>query len=149
MMGGFSLRSGGSVVLLLAGCGGGSTGEAVDPHHPTPTCAAGTIPSEAGDCFPAGKQANGCAAGEVAATEGSCVPAGIAPDGCAAGFEPDPVDGCRAIFPSAPCGKGLFALPGETSCHEVSPCAPGQWGDAPIDAATSYVDGSYAGTSDG
>jgi hypothetical protein len=43
-----------------------------------------------------------------------------------------------------------MAVPGETACREVAPCAPGTWGDIPVDGSTEYVDGAYGGAdSDG
>jgi hypothetical protein len=38
-----------------------------------------------------------------------------------------------------------MAVPGETACRPVMPCAQGRWGDIPVDGATEHVDGSYAG----
>jgi hypothetical protein len=43
-----------------------------------------------------------------------------------------------------------MAVPGEVECREVAPCAPGTWGDIPVDDTTQFVDIAYAGTdSDG
>jgi hypothetical protein len=42
-----------------------------------------------------------------------------------------------------------MAVPGETTCHEVAPCMDGTWGDIPVESNTQFVDGSFAGTSDG
>ncbi|HZO11776.1 MAG TPA: hypothetical protein VFB62_00905 [Polyangiaceae bacterium] len=38
-----------------------------------------------------------------------------------------------------------MAIPGERACHAVMACANGTWGDIPVDPATLYVNGSYAG----
>lgn len=43
-----------------------------------------------------------------------------------------------------------MATPGDTECHAVMDCAPGRWGNIPVDATSEYVDASYAdGDSDG
>jgi hypothetical protein len=43
-----------------------------------------------------------------------------------------------------------MAVPGETRCRAVAPCAPGTFGDIPVEATNEYVDASYPGTdSDG
>ena len=76
--------------------------------------------------------------------DGACIPAGVPPDGCAAGFIHDGNDGCEPVLPSEPCGPGLMAIPGETACREVAPCAAGVWGDIPVESDTEYVDASYA-----
>jgi hypothetical protein len=49
------------------------------------------------------------------------------------------------VLPATACGPGTFAVPGETECHEVAPCAPGTWGDIAIAADTMHVDASYLG----
>jgi hypothetical protein len=90
-----------------------------------------------------------CAPGEARADDGHCEPAGIPPALCGTGFTPDGDRGCSVVLPADPCGPGQMAVPGETSCHDVAPCADGQWGDIPVDATTQYVDGSFSGTSDG
>ncbi len=69
---------------------------------------------------------------------------GVPSDGCAQGFEPDGDHGCTPVLPQ-PCPPGLMAVPGETECRPVAPCADGTWGDIPVDGNTQYVDGSYAG----
>jgi hypothetical protein len=54
------------------------------------------------------------------------------------------------VLPAEPCGEGLMAVPGETSCREVAPCGEGRWGAIAVDASTQFVDGSYPGVdSDG
>jgi hypothetical protein len=79
-----------------------------------------------------------------------CIEAGVPPDGCSAGFDHDGNGGCVARLPSERCADGLMAVPGETACRPVMPCAPGKWGDIPIDATTLHVDASYVGgASDG
>jgi hypothetical protein len=77
-------------------------------------------------------------------------PAGVPPDGCAEGFISDKAGGCIAVLPDGACAVGTLAIPGETECRPVAPCGPSRWGDAPIDGATQFVDGSYnGGLSDG
>ncbi|HZU84896.1 MAG TPA: hypothetical protein VE987_18320, partial [Polyangiaceae bacterium] len=66
--------------------------------------------------------ATGCNPGELALDDGGCQPAGIPPGMCAMGFMPDGNGGCLAILPP-PCQKGQMAVPGDTSCHDVAPCA--------------------------
>src|SRR5207237_4355449 len=70
-------------------------------------------------------------------------------DACGAGFVSDGARGCRAVLPAAACAFGLLAVPGETACHEVAPCGAAPWGDIPVEATTQYVDGAFAGASDG
>ena len=103
-----------------------------------------------GTCVPAGLPTGGCAPGEVSDEAHGCQPAGVPPASCGQGFEADGEDGCRPILPELPCASGTLAWPGETSCHEVAPCADGIWGDIPVEASTEHVDGSYGGAdSDG
>ncbi len=109
-----------SLVGLASGCGGGD--EVVQPT-PQPTC---------------GEH-------EVALPDGSCIRPGVPLDGCAAGFEHDGAYGCNPILPADPCPPGLMAVPGEVACRPVMECGTGRWGDLPVDEATTYVDGSYAG----
>src|SRR5688572_26247332 len=91
------------VVMLVSGCGED----------------AATSPPKGGDAGVGGEGgAAGCAPGERPLEEGGCQPAGVPADGCGVGFEPNDVGGCDAVMPEQPCGPGLFALPGETTCHE-------------------------------
>jgi hypothetical protein len=92
---------------------------------------------------------NACQPGEAIADDGHCEPAGIPPTSCGAGFQSDGDRGCTAILPADPCPAGRMAVPGETDCHDVRPCADGTWGDIPVDATTQFVDGSFAGASKG
>jgi hypothetical protein len=80
-----------------------------------------------------------CGAGEVEHADG-CQPAGVPPDRCGAGFVTDGEGGCTAVMPPAPCGAGMMAVPGDTACREVAPCADGAWGDIEVEANTEYVD---------
>ncbi|MBW2523182.1 MAG: hypothetical protein JRI23_03365 [Deltaproteobacteria bacterium] len=89
--------------------------------------------------------AGGCPPGELHETDGTCLAAGIDPEHCAEGFEPDGQRGCRAILPADPCADGMMAIPGETTCREVSPCGSGTWGNIPVEANTEHVDQSYGG----
>ncbi len=117
--------------------------------------------------------AGGCAVGDQSQPDGSCVAPGVPPSQCAAGFVADGQGGCAATMPASDCPAGSMAMPGETSCHAVGAieppsCPKGQlaatgeaschapadcgvapWGSAPVDATTQYVDGAFAGTSDG
>jgi hypothetical protein len=82
--------------------------------------------------------------------DGECLPAGVPPDGCGEGFTHDGDRGCTAILPAGACAPGLMAVPGETRCREVAPCAVGKFGDIPVEPSTEHVDASYLGTdSDG
>ncbi|MBW2459096.1 MAG: hypothetical protein JRI68_31645, partial [Deltaproteobacteria bacterium] len=109
---------------------------------PPPPCEPGSVVAPApGDC---------CAAGTVPLPDGSCQEAGVPPDGCGTGFVPDDEGGCVAVMPSATCGLGEMALPGETTCRVVAPCGGGTWGAIPVDTTTQHVDGAYVGgNSDG
>ena len=118
--------------VCVGGCGGGGSSAA-------PADDAGS--ESASDGAPMG-----CAPGEATSDDGHCEPAGIPPASCGAGFASDGNRGCDAILPSDPCPAGQMAVPGESACHEVSPCADGNWGDIPIEASTQFVDASYAGT---
>jgi len=91
----------------------------------------------------------GCLAGEAAEGDG-CRPPGVPPGSCAAGFEHDGDAGCEAVLPDAPCPPGAIAVPGDAACREVAPCGRGDWGSAPVDGTSQFVDASYAGAdSDG
>jgi hypothetical protein len=125
-----------SWALLAAGCGSSSS------DTPAPDADADVEPET--DAAPAG-----CAPGEMLAEDGHCEPAGIPPSSCGAGFAPDGRRGCNAIVPPDTCPSGTMAVPGETACRDVAPCGAGTWGTIPVDASTQFVDGSFAGTSDG
>jgi hypothetical protein len=133
--------------LLAAGCGG------TPDEQPPPTpigCRAGEWAREDGSCVAAGLPPDlACAPGSWRADDGSCVPAGVAPDGCGEGFVHDGDGGCDPVLPAQPCGDGLMAVPGDTSCEPPAPCGAGAWGDIPVDAGTEFVDGTFAGQSDG
>ncbi len=113
------------MVLVTIGCGDETIDE---PTKPAPTA--------------------GCPLGEVL-DESVCVAIGVPPNKCAQGFEPDGAAGCMAVLPLEPCPAGSFAVPGETSCHEVAPCGVGDWGDIPVGLDTQYVDGAHSGSSNG
>ena len=58
--------------------------------------------------------------------------------------------GCEPILPAEPCPAGRMAAPGDVACRPVMECAPGRWGDIPVEPNTQYVDAAYAdGGSDG
>jgi hypothetical protein len=92
-----------------------------------------------------------CPPGELLLEDGkTCQKAGVPPSACGLGFLPDGKEGCEPILPADPCPEGLMAVPGDTECHEVSPCGSGTWGDIPVEANTQFVDKAYAGgNSDG
>ncbi len=99
-------------------------------------------------CF--GPEPVACKAGEATRNDGSCQVPGIPPDGCAKGFKHDGDRGCAAVLPAMPCGPGTLAVPGDSACHEVAPCAAGPFPAAPSGGKAVYADGSYqAGNSDG
>ncbi|MEJ7728531.1 MAG: right-handed parallel beta-helix repeat-containing protein [Polyangiaceae bacterium] len=111
---------------------------------PAAACVAGELTLEDGACAPAGLPADApCQPGEIVTGDGACAPAGVAPGACAEGFAADGVAGCTPILPTRACSAGHFALPGEVTCRPVTPCAPGTWGDIPVDAQTEFVDASY------
>jgi uncharacterized protein DUF1565 len=124
----------------MAGCGGD---EAAPPSCAPPNRDIG------GRCIEPGVQDDGCPAGTLGLPDGACQSAGIPPEACSDGFVHDGDVGCVPVLPDAPCPAGEMALPGETVCRPVASCAPGKWGDIPVDAATEYVDASSTGASDG
>src|SRR5262245_27391833 len=130
-----------SIGLGALGC----KGETAEESTPPPAvCLAGQWLRDDGTCIAAGLLFDmPCPPGEWQ-RDGECIPAGVPPDGCAPGFVHDGDRGCEAILP-APCPPGLMAVPGETTCREVAPCAASTWGDIPTDPSTQYVDASYAG----
>lgn len=77
---------------------------------------------------------------------GGCQSAGVQPESCGEGFTSDDNWGCSPILPAEACGFGQLAVPGETSCAFVAPCADGAWGDIPTDATTQFVDVRYRGS---
>jgi hypothetical protein len=133
----------GVVAVLVMGCG---SDETTPIESPPADCPAGEWAREDGSCVPAGLPPDmPCPPGEWLREDGMCIPAGVPPDGCGEGFMHDGDRGCQAVLPAAPCPPGLMAVPGETVCREVAPCAPGTWGDIPVEPDTEYVDASYAG----
>jgi hypothetical protein len=141
-----------AVACLLGACrpsaGSAETLPAADAGL---VCAPGEMPLDSGSCQPAGLPLDmACPPGEMPLGDGSCQPAGVPTARCAAGFASDGAGSCEPILPAEPCAPGAMALPGELACHELAECGTGAWGDAPLDADTEYVDGSYAGNdSDG
>jgi hypothetical protein len=100
-----------------------------------------------------GGQPERCPPGEEPLDDSGCreagALAGIPPEACADGFTPSD-HGCVAVLPATPCTDGTMAVPGETSCHELTDCGNAQWGAAPVDITTVYVDQAYlGGMSDG
>jgi hypothetical protein len=91
-----------------------------------------------------------CEALELTLPDGSCVRPGMRPDDCAEGFVHDGEYGCVPTLPSEACSAGMMAVPGESACRPVMPCAEGTWGDIPIEPSTEHVDRAYTGgSSDG
>jgi hypothetical protein len=144
--GGVALRSRASFAVVVASivsmgsmgsmaCGSSSS----DASNPAPDAA-----EDGGDTA-----SSGCAPGERLGGDGRCQAPGVPPSSCGTGFQPDARGGCAAIMPSDPCPAGRMAVPGDTACRDVAPCADGTWGDIPVEADTQYVDASFAGTSDG
>ena len=128
-------RSGVCLLLVLgAGCG-----------EPSETAASTTSGGGAGD----GGVPAGCAPGELLDDAGDCAPAGVPPEACGEGFTADGAARCRPPLPPEPCPARQRAVPGEPPSHPVAPCAPGAWGDVPVDADTLFVDPGYVGPSDG
>ena len=131
------VRAIGALLVASACAGCGSSGDA-NGDRDAGTDALADVASDA---------PSGCAPGELRADDGRCVSAGVS--SCADGFASDGAGGCSVVLPSAACAPGTMAVPGETSCREVAPCAAGAWGDIPVDATTQYVDAWFFGTSDG
>lgn len=146
-------------VALLAACGaedeigppavGGSAGSGGEGGGEPSPCEPGTRLLDDGTCQIAGVQDDGCAAGTWSDENGDCEPAGVPTDGCCDGFEHDGNGGCVPVLPATPCGAGQMAVPGESACRDVAPCADGAWGDIPVEASTVYVDGSHNGAQEG
>ncbi|HZO14789.1 MAG TPA: hypothetical protein VFB62_16055 [Polyangiaceae bacterium] len=131
------------IAALVLGCG--SENDAPIPDTLPTGCAPGEWQREDGVCIPAGLPPDmPCPPGEWQ-RDGACIPAGVPSDGCGEGFMHDGDRGCEPILPREPCAPGFMAVPGETSCREVSPCAPGTWGDIPVESNTEHVDASYPG----
>ncbi|HZO15966.1 MAG TPA: hypothetical protein VFB62_21985, partial [Polyangiaceae bacterium] len=130
--------------LLTLGCGAGDESETA--VAPPAQCAPGEWAREDGLCVAAGLPPDmPCAPAEAPNDSGVCIPAGVPSDGCGEGFVHDGDRGCEPILPPEPCEPGWLAVPGETRCREVTPCAQGTWGDIPVETDTEYVDASYAG----
>jgi hypothetical protein len=134
-------------VVLLAlsrlGCG---NGQETAPIESEAACATGEWLRDDGVCVPAGLPPDmPCPPGEWLRDDGTCIPAGVPPEGCGDGFVHDGDRGCEPILPEAACPSGQMAVPGETTCREIAPCATGRWGDIPVEPDTQYVDTSYAG----
>ena len=120
---------------------------------PQGTCRQGFAPGTADGCAPVLPSA-ACPRGtKERLGSKECESVGVPVDGCSEGFATDKEGGCTPLLPAAACPTGTLAVPGDTSCREVMPCGQGLWGDAPIDAATQFVDASYdavaKGPSDG
>lgn len=137
------------LAALLAGCGPGETGSSGSTSSDSTSqaaCAGPDVPLPDGRCQPPGLPLDmPCPPGETPLADGTCQAAGVPPSACGDGFVSDGEMGCAPVLPEQPCPDGSMAVPGETECHEVSPCGQGKWGDIPIDATTEFVDGAYAG----
>ena len=135
-----------AIALSTLGCNSSADDEPMPPPDPAGRCAAGEWQGEDGGCIPAGLPPDmACPPGEWLRDDGACIPAGVPPDGCGHGFAHDGDRGCEPILPEEPCPPGLMAVPGETVCREVAPCAAGKWGDIRVEPNTEYVDASYPG----
>jgi len=121
------------VGVLLVSCGGDANDAA-----PPPTCAPPYVASTDG-CV---AKLDDCREDAVPALGGGCTTIGVPREACSEGFAFDGAGGCEPVLPSAPCAKGTYAIPGETSCHAIAcPTSP--------PAGDLYVDGSFSGASDG
>jgi hypothetical protein len=141
------------LLALASACSEEDDGKAAS-GQPIPdsgiACVPGELETDSG-CRPAGlpPEMPPCPPGETVAEAGACVPAGVPPGACGDGFTPED-GGCVPILPLSPCERGTMAVPGSSTCQEVSACGGGTWGDIPVDATTEYVDGQYSGAdSDG
>lgn len=85
-------------------------------------------------------QLDACDAASVPVAGGGCTKVGVVD--CAEGFTHDDANAtCEPILPAMPCGRGTFAVPGESECHEVAPCGADRYPAAPDGAAgVLYVD---------
>jgi hypothetical protein len=133
--------------LSTTGCGGEPEEDTTTGGTTTgATCALGERALEDGRCQPPGLPLDmECPPGEAPLGDGGCQPAGVPPELCGDGFEANGERGCRPILPEGPCPEGQMAIPGETECHEVTPCGTGTWGDIVIEEDTQFVDNSYPG----
>lgn len=136
-----------ALAALSCGCGDGDVGAPAAPTRSTTTststdataCEPGTWAVDE-TCRPAGVPADTPMPPPFVEPE-----AGVPADGCEEGFVADGDSGCEPVLPAGACPPGQLAIPGETACHEPAPCAPGTWGDIPVDAGTVYVDAAYGG----
>jgi hypothetical protein len=92
----------------------------------------------------------GCAPGDRSLEDGTCISPGVPAAACFEGFEPDGTGVCNPVLPEGACPAGQMAVPGDAACRDLADCGDAPYGDAPIDASTQHVDGSYPGAdSDG
>jgi len=137
------------VVALLGGTVGGCGGDETAPAATT-----GGGGGEGGSGGDGGSVMDGpgavlpCPPGELL-DGGDCLAPGVPDDGCGSGFTHDGDRGCEPVLPTAPCGPGQLAVPGDTACRPVAECAGGTWGAIVTDGATQHVDGSFQGVSTG
>ncbi len=113
-------------------------------HDPdaSPSCAAGSEPRE-GDCIALVPRCSGRAVGVA----GACVPVGQTAADCATGFSFDEArGGCLPVLPTESCKAGTMAIPGETACRPVAPCAARF---PTVAGSPVYVDASASGVADG
>jgi hypothetical protein len=133
--------------LTLLGCV--ACGGDISEPPPDPTGEGGAGGDAAATRPDVGPRDFPCAPGEWELPGGGCQAAGVPSDGCGRGFAHDGGQGCVPILPSAACGPGTMALPGETSCRPVAPCGSGAWANIPTDSNSQHVDGAFTGVSDG
>ncbi|KYF93034.1 hypothetical protein BE20_10420 [Sorangium cellulosum] len=148
-----------ALFFAMAGCEAddGPPGDGPPDTGPV-ACPPGTTPVDGG-CqeagLPPGVTAGlppdmPCPPGEAPLEGGGCQPAGVPPEACGQGFAPDGRAGCEPILPDDPCPPGQMAVPGDTRCHEVSPCGDGEYGTIPVEATSQFVNAAYIGAdSDG
>lgn len=63
---------------------------------------------------------------------------GVPPELCADGFSPTEF-GCEPVLSQDPCLDGQMAVPGDAACHDVAPCASGEYPEATPGQEVQYV----------
>ena len=121
-----------AVMLFVFAVACSDEGDEPPPDSSPGGCVPGEWRRDDGSCVPAGLPPDmPCPPGEWLHDNGVCIPAGVPSDGCGEGFVHDGERGCEPLLPQEPCPPGLMAVPGDTVCREVAPCAPERWGDIP------------------
>src|SRR5512134_1204171 len=111
------------VGLGLAACGSGD-GAPWQPPEPEGTGGGVDEPCDPGAWLVDGEgcRAAGLPADFVEPGPSGTVDAGVPEGACGQGFTSDGLGGCSAVLPSAACGAGLMAVPGDVACREVASC---------------------------